>query len=170
MDKLLEIRFGDGNHVSWSNHSPTIPSTIRSTCQRIQARFSSSEWDLGKCDATSHKIDVHPGSKPIKIPNRRMPLDYKEDLQSKLDAFLKKDLIAPCHSPYSSPAMLVPEKNGKVRLVFEYRQLNKQTVKSSWSIPSIEEIFDTLGGSCYFSTSDMSAGFYQVPMDKDSQD
>ena len=32
--------------------------------------FSSSEWDLGKCDATSHKIDVHPGSKPIKIPNR----------------------------------------------------------------------------------------------------
>ena len=132
--------------------------------------FSSSEWDLGKCDATSHKIDVYPGSKPIKIPNRRMPLHYKEDLQSKLDVFLEKDLIAPCHSPYSSPAMLVPKKNGKLRLVIDYRQLNKQTVKSSRPIPSIEEIFDTLGGSCYFSTIDMSAGFFQVPMDKDSQD
>ena len=52
--------------------------------------FSSSEWDLGKCDATSHKIDVHPGSKPIKIPNRRMPLHYKEYLQSKRCLFGKR--------------------------------------------------------------------------------
>ena len=84
--------------------------------------------------------------------------------------FLEKDLIAPCHSPYSSPTMPVPKKNGKLRLVFDYRQLNKQTVKSSWPISSIEETFDTLGGSCYFSTIDKSAGFYQVPMDRDSQD
>ena len=39
--------------------------------------FSSSELDLGNCDATSHKTGVHPGSKPIKIPNCRMPLHYK---------------------------------------------------------------------------------------------
>ena len=91
-------------------------------------------------------------------------------MQSKLDVFLEKDLIAPCHSPYSSPAMLVPKKNGKLRLVIDYRQINKQTVNSSWPIPCIEETFDTLGGSCYFSTIDMSAGFYQVPMDKESQD
>ena len=132
--------------------------------------FSSSEWDLGKCDVTSHKIEVYPGSRPVKIPNRRMPLHYKEDLQNKIDVFLDKDLITPCHSPYSSPAMLVPKKNGKLRLFIDYRQLNKQTVKSSWPIPSIEGIFDTLEGSSYFSTIDMSAGFYQVPMAEESQD
>ena len=78
-------------------------------------------------------------------------------------------MIAPCHSPYSSPVMLVPKKNGKLRLVIDYRQLNKQTIKSSWPIPSVEEIFDTLEGSSFFSTIDMSAGFYQVPMDTTSQ-
>ena len=46
--------------------------------------------------------------------------------------------------------MLVPKKNGKLRLVNDYRQLNKQTVKSSWPILFIEETFDTLGGSCFF--------------------
>ena len=99
-----------------------------------------------------------------------MPLHYKEDLQNKIDVFFDKELITPCHSPYSSPAMLVPKKNGKLRLVIDYRQLNKQTVKSSWPIPSIEEIFDTLEGSSYFSTIDMSAGFYEVPMAEESQD
>ena len=95
---------------------------------------------------------------------------YKEGLQSEPDVCLEKDMIAPCHSPYSSPAMLVPQKSGKLLPVIDYRQLNKQTVKSSWPIPSIEEIFDKLVGSSYFSTIDMSIGFYQVNMDKDSQD
>ena len=99
-----------------------------------------------------------------------MPLHYKDDLQEKIDAFLEKKLITPCHSPYSAPAMLVPKKNGKLRLVIDYRQLNKQTIKSCWPIPSIEEIFDTLEGSEYFTTIDMSWGFYQLPMAEESQD
>ena len=66
--------------------------------------------------------------------------------------------------------MLVPKKNGKLRLVIDYRQLNNQTIKSCWPIPSIEEIFDTLEGSSLFTTIDISWGFYQLPMDVQSQD
>ena len=55
--------------------------------------------DISKCDVTSHKIDVYPGSRPVKSPNRRLTLHYKEDLREKLDFFLEKDLITPCHSP-----------------------------------------------------------------------
>ena len=66
--------------------------------------------------------------------------------------------------------MLVPKKNGKLRLVLDYRQLNKQTIKSCWPIPSIEEFFDTLEGNEYFTTIDMSWGFYQLPMAEESQD
>ena len=66
--------------------------------------------------------------------------------------------------------MLVPKKNGKLRLFIDYRQLNKQTIESTWPIPSIEEIIDTLEGSAYFTSIDMSAGFYQVPIEESSQD
>ena len=127
------------------------------------------EWDLRKCDATSQRIDVNPGSQPIKLPNRRMPVHYKDDLNEKIDACMTKELITPCHSPYSAPAMLVPEKKGKLRLVIDYRKLNEQTIKSCWPIPSIEENFDTLQGSAYFTTIDMSWGFYQLPMEPTSQ-
>ena len=141
---------------------------VSSTIARMFSQKN--EWDIGKCDVTSHKIDVYPGSKPVILPNRRMQLHYKEDIREKVDAFLEKDLITPCHSPYSAPAMLVPKKNGKFRLVIDYRQLNNQTIKSCWPIPSIEEIFDTLEGSAHFTTIDISWGFYQLPMDIKSQD
>ena len=64
-----------------------------------------------------------------------------------------------------------PEENGKLRLVTDYRQLKKkQTIKSCWPIPSIEDIFDTLERSEYFTPIDISGGFYQLPMEEGSQD
>ena len=106
--------------------------------------FSINQWDLAKFDANSHRIDVKPGSQPIILPNRRMPVHYEDELKEKIDAFMNKELITPFHSPYSAPAMLVPKQNGKLRLVIDYRKLNEQTIKSCWPIPSIKEIFDTL--------------------------
>ena len=88
----------------------------------------------------------------------------------KIDVFLEKDFITPCHRPYTATAMLVPKNNGKLPLVIDYRQLKKETIKSTWPIPSLEEKFDTLEGSAYFTSTDMSTGFYQVPMEESSQD
>ena len=131
--------------------------------------FSINQRDLGKCDATSQIIKVKTGSQPIKLPNRRMAVHYKDDLKEKIDAFMNKELITPCHSPYSAPSMLVPKRNGKLRLAIDYRKLNEQTIKSRWPIPSIEEVFDTLQGSAYFTTIGMSWGLYQLPMEPKSQ-
>ena len=72
--------------------------------------FSLNQWELGKCNATSHRIGLKPGSQPIELPNRRMPEHYKYDLKEKIDAFMRKELITPCHSPYSAPAMLETER------------------------------------------------------------
>ena len=66
--------------------------------------------------------------------------------------------------------MLVPKKNVNLRLVIDYRQLNKQTIKSTWPIPSIKEKFGTLAGSACFTSIDLSAGFHQVPLEESPQD
>ena len=131
--------------------------------------FSISQWEIVRFHATSHRTDVKPGSQPLKLPNRRMRVQYKDDLKEKTDAFMTAELMTLCHSPYSAPAMLVPKKNEKLRLVKDYRQLNEQTIKFCWPIPSVEYIFDTLQGSAHFTTMEMSCGFYQLPMELISQ-
>ena len=78
-----------------------------------------------------------------------MPVHYTDDLKEKLDAFMTKEVITPCHSAYSAPARLLPKKNGELRLVIDYRKLNEQTIKSYWPIPSMGDISDTLQGSAY---------------------
>ena len=127
--------------------------------------FSINQWELGKCDATTHRIDVKPGSQPINLPDRRMPVHYKLDSKEKLDAFMTVELIKPCHSPNSAPGMLIPKKNGKLRLVIDSKNLNEQTMKSCWPKPSIEATSDTLQGDAQFMTIGMSWGFYRLPME-----
>ena len=91
--------------------------------------FSKSEWDIGKCDFVQHRIDLYPGSKLVKLPNHRMPLFFKKYLRRKVDIFLEHKYITLCHRRYSSPVMLVPRKKGKLKLVINYGQLNKEKVK-----------------------------------------
>ena len=80
-----------------------------------------------------------------------------------------KKLIIPCHSPYSASAKLIPKTNGKIPLVINQRKLNEQKIKSCWPINSIEGIFCTLQACAYFTTDDLSWGFYQLPMEPNSQ-
>ena len=96
-------------------------------------------------------------------------MQFKTDLRGRMHKVLEHQLIEPCHGTYSAPASLVPQNNGKLRFAVDYRQLNKQTIKSCWATPSNEAIFVTLEGSCYFSTIDMSWQFYQLPMEEASQ-
>ena len=55
--------------------------------KELEDVFLKNQWDIGRCDAVSHKIDVVPGSKPIKLPNTRIPMHYKRDLMERLMLF-----------------------------------------------------------------------------------
>jgi len=62
----------------------------------------------------------------------------------------------------------VPKKNSKWRLCIDYRKVNEATKKDSYSLPNIEEIFDSLDGAKIFSTLDLYSGYHQILMDDDS--
>ena len=59
---------------------------------------------------------------------------------------------------------MAKKKNGEIRLCVDYRALNAKTNRPIFPIPSSEEIFDSIGGSKYFSTLDLSSGYHQVPV------
>ena len=61
-------------------------------------------------------------------------------LQDKLD----KGYIRRSKSSAKYPIMFIPKKNGKLRLVIDYRQLNEIIIKDRTLLPLITEIKDRL--------------------------
>ena len=51
----------------------------------------------------------------------------------------------------------------------EERGLNKQIEKTSWPLPRINDVIDSLDGNCYFSKIDLTSGYFQMALDEESQ-
>ena len=64
--------------------------------------------------------------------------------------------------------MAVAKKDGSIRLCVDYRQLNSVTIKSVYPIPEPQSLFDCLSDSKYFSTLDLSSGYYQIPLSREN--
>lgn len=48
----------------------------------------------------------------------------------------------------------------------DYRTLNERTIKDSYALPRLEEIFDCLNGAQYFTTLDMKSGYHQIEIEE----
>lgn len=55
----------------------------------------------------------------------------------------KKGVVKPSNSPWASPIVLVPKKDGSLRFCVDFRRLNSITRKDVYPLPRVEDILDT---------------------------
>jgi len=131
--------------------------------------FSTSDTDIGTCSKTKHRIDLLDET-PFKMRHRRIPPNMVEEVRLHLEQLLACGIITPSKSPWASPVVLVRKKNGKLRMCVDYRTLNAKTIKDSYALPRIEDVFDCLSGAKYFSTLDMKSGYHQIEIEEEHKE
>jgi hypothetical protein len=89
------------------------------------------EWNVG------HSIPVEPGAPPPFRPTYRLSPVEQAEVKSKLTDLLEKGLVEPSTSPYGAPILFVGKKDGSLRMVQDYRYLNKITIKKP--VPSAKD-------------------------------
>ena len=71
-------------------------------------------------------------------------------------------------SPWASPLVVVPKKDGNIRITVNYKRLNSVTVVGKLPIPRIDEVSDSLGEGKIFCTFDLASGFFQNAIHPDT--
>jgi Reverse transcriptase (RNA-dependent DNA polymerase) len=69
--------------------------------------------------------------------------------------------IEPTNSPYASP-FFIKKKDGTLRLVQDYREINKWTIWDVYLIPQITHILEQLQGKTLFSALDIRWGYNNI--------
>ena len=109
-----------------------------------------------------HKIELEPNQPaPFRATYKMSPADMNE-LKVQLEGFIAKNHVRPSKSPFGAPVLFVKKKDGTRRMCFDYRGLNKITIKNRYPLPRIEELLDRLHGAKYFSKLDLRSGYHQV--------
>ena len=124
-------------------------------------------WDVQKLHSTLLSSD--PDDALFKERFRRIPPQQVDEVREHLELMLDTGAIRPSNSPWCNAVVLVHKKDGSLRFCIDFRRLNSLTKKDSHPLPRICETLDSLIGAAYFSTFDLTSGFWQVLMAEESK-
>ena len=131
--------------------------------------FSQSEYDLGKTNIITHRIDTG-DAKPVRQPLRRFPPAHREAISEHVDNMVSQGIIEPASSPWGSNIVLVKKKDGSFRCCIDYRQLNSVTRKDAYPLPHVDTCLDAMSSAAWFSTMDLRQSYHQVPVESKDRD
>jgi predicted aspartyl protease len=117
----------------------------------------------------SHSINTG-NSKPVHSPKYRTSHKERPIIEEHVKEMLRTKVIEPSRSPWSSPVVLVPKKDGTIRFCVDYRRLNDVTIKDKYALPRIDDALASLSGNKYFTSLDLAQGYLQIPMDPNDKE
>jgi hypothetical protein len=91
-----------------------------------------------------------------------MPVNELVELKKQIAELQSKGFIRPSSSPWGAPVLFVEKKEGTQRMCVDYRSLNAVTIKNTYPLPRIEDLFDQMNGASVFSKIDLRSGYHQL--------
>jgi hypothetical protein len=82
---------------------------------------------------------------------------------------LEQGTIRRSKSPYAASFFFVKKKNGKLRLIQDYRPINEWTIKNRYPLPLIPQLIDRLGDAELITTVDIRWGYNTIQIAPEDQ-
>ncbi|CAJ1961137.1 unnamed protein product [Cylindrotheca closterium] len=126
---------------------------------------------LGPFKGPKAHLKLTPEAKPFQNRPYSVPKSHEAVFKKTIDEMVQWGILEKCGPmDYLSPTFIVPKKDGRVRFVSDFWQLNKMIKRKVWLLPRIQDILKKRNGYKYFTKLDLSMFFYTFEMDEASKD
>ena len=106
-------------------------------------------------------IDLVPSAKLAPAKLYQLTEVERQTLLDTLKRETTAGRIRPSNAAFGSPMFFVPKKDGRLRMVVDYRHLNSNTINDSYPLPLINQITNELAKARFFTKLDL-VGAYQL--------
>ena len=94
-------------------------------------------------DIAQHYIPTKEECKPVKQKMRRLRLEWAQLVKKDIEKQIKAKFLEVMDYPkWLENVVLVPKKDGRVRIYIDYRDLNKACPKDNFPLPHIDVLID----------------------------
>ena len=108
---------------------------------------------IGKLKCFDLTLHINKSVPPVAQHNRKIPHNLRQKLLEKLIELEENDIIEKSRWSYdmTSPLIIVPKRDGDIRIIFDMRVANQPMKRERHPIPTVEEIVQEMRGACHFS-------------------
>lgn len=110
---------------------------------------------------------------PTQIRYTNIPFHMRDEATAQITELVKLGIIEEVEDyskvTWISSMLAVIKPNGKIRIVVDFRGLNKAIIKEPCGMPTLEEIISKLANCEVFSTIDLTNAFYHVKLHEESR-
>ena len=104
---------------------------------------------------------------------RKVPINFEDVSDKEVEALVNAGIIAPYDKPsrwISPAAFIIKPDNKSLRLITDFRGLNKYVNRPIHPFPTVKEVCSSIpNGTKYFMKLDAQKGYFQIPVEKESQ-
>ena len=109
-----------------------------------------------------HAIEMKEGFMPRKKKIYPLSREEREEVREFVREQLRKGYIRPSKSLQTAPVFFVGKKDGKKRMVQNYRYLNEWTIRNNYPLPLISDVLENIGTKKVFTKIDLRWGYNNV--------
>ena len=143
---------------------------IKALVKKHSKAFSVHDRDYGKTELVQYRANLKDRDQPplAQKPFRTSP-EMREVIDNQAHQMLADGLVGHSTSPFSAPILLAKKKCGGWRFLTDFRKINERCNKVVFPLPRIEDSIQRLEAPRYFSTMDLTKGFWQIPVHKEDR-
>ena len=176
LDTVDQERDELGPEVTRSNNQSAplsdghLSPSQKSDLAELQKRFADVFSPLpGRTSLIHHHVGTTSGVS-VRTRPYRLPEHKKKLVQAEIGAMLELGVIEESHSAWSSPMVLVGKPDGSIWFCVDYRKVNDVSRFDAYPMPRVDELLDRLGTARFFSTLDLTKGYWQIPLSPESKE
>ena len=104
----------------------------------------------------------------------RLSLSEREGVRTRCTELLSAGLVELSDGEYTCATVMPTKKDSfgnwiEKWMYGDYRPVNRKTKSDCYPMPTLEELFDSLGAARVFSTLDLRSGYHQLPLQQENK-
>ena len=137
----------------------------------IENKFPDLFNGIGRLKDVEVQLHIDSTVEPVAQRARRIPFHIRKKVETELSNLEQQGIIerADGPTPWVSPLVVAPKKDGGVRICVDMRMANRAIKREQHPIPTMDDLAHILNGATVFSKLDLRSGYHQLTLAPESR-